>query len=310
MEHGGDHDALHECENRPVTIDTGTVTMPARDGHGRASSPVSVEAVESLTVTSSLSMRVRGERIDRNARCPLCHDRPMPTRIDTLAIDAADPARLARFWAAALDYAVTFDEPDEVAIEPRPGSPGLPLLFLQVPEPKTRQNRVHLDLGSAVDVARLTELGAHAIDVGQGDVPWTVLADPEGNELCVLEPRPEYEGLMLAAIVFPADDPGALARFWVAATGWELADEQTGIARLRAPGGQGPWLEFVAPAPPKTVKNRLHLDVAPFAGDDQAAEVERLRTLGAAEADVGQGEQTWVVLADPEGNEFCVLTPR
>ena len=58
------------------------------------------------------------------------------------------------------------------------------------------------------------------------------------------------------------------------------------------------------------VKNRMHPDVAPFADDDQAAEVTRLRQAGATDADIGQGEVSWVVLADPEGNEFCVLTPR
>jgi hypothetical protein len=57
-------------------------------------------------------------------------------------------------------------------------------------------------------------------------------------------------------------------------------------------------------------KNRVHVDVAPYAADDQSTEVARLRALGATDADIGQGEQTWVVLADPHGNEFCVLSPR
>ena len=61
---------------------------------------------------------------------------------------------------------------------------------------------------------------------------------------------------------------------------------------------------------PKVGKNRLHLDIAPPPGGDQEAEVERLTALGATRVDIGQGEVTWVVLADPDGNEFCVLTPR
>ena len=78
-----------------------------------------------------------------------------------------------------------------------------------------------------------------------------------------------------------------------------------------APGGAGPRLELVRVEDPKVVKNRWHLDVAPAAGDDQAAEVARLKALGATDADVGQGpDSTWVVLADPDGNEFCVLSPR
>jgi hypothetical protein len=72
-----------------------------------------------------------------------------------------------------------------------------------------------------------------------------------------------------------------------------------------------PYVEFVKAPGPKTVKNRIHLDVAPEKGDDQTAEVARLEALGARRADVGQGpEVTWVVLADPEGQEFCVLSPR
>ena len=74
---------------------------------------------------------------------------------------------------------------------------------------------------------------------------------------------------------------------------------------------RGPGLVFVPVAEGKQVKNRLHLDLAPRASDDQDAEVERLIGLGATRADVGQGHiRTWVVLADPEGNEFCVLSSR
>ena len=201
----------------------------------------------------------------------------MPTRLDVVVIDALDPAALARFWAAALGYEVTLEEPDEVAVEPPDGVAGLPLLFVSVPEPKAAKNRIHMDLGSSVDVQRLEALGAHRIDIGQGDVPWTVLADPEGNELCVLEPRDRYGELALAAIVVAARNPSALARFWAEAAGWELADDDPGLATLRAPDGRGPWLEFAAPENPKPVKNRIHLDVAPYPGDDQAAEVARLR---------------------------------
>lgn len=70
------------------------------------------------------------------------------------------------------------------------------------------------------------------------------------------------------------------------------------------------FITWGPPVPPKTGKNRLHLDVAPPLGEDQAAEVDRLVTLGARRIDIGQGDVTWVVMADPDGNEFCVLTPR
>jgi len=81
-------------------------------------------------------------------------------------------------------------------------------------------------------------------------------------------------------------------------------------AVLRSAQGVGPYLEFLRTPDVKTVKNRVHLDLRPYPGDDQAAEVSRLRALGATNIDVGQGDVSWTCLADPEGNEFDVLTPR
>jgi hypothetical protein len=81
-------------------------------------------------------------------------------------------------------------------------------------------------------------------------------------------------------------------------------------AGLRSAQGVGPYLEFIRSSDVKTVKNRVHLDLRAYPGDDQATEVARLLTLGATPADVGQGDVPWTVLADPEGNEFCLLTPR
>jgi hypothetical protein len=107
-------------------------------------------------------------------------------------------------------------------------------------------------------------------------------------------------------VVVDCRDQAALGRWWAEALGWEIDadDEET---ELRNPEG-GPTLLFLNVAEPKTVKNRLHLDVVP---DDQDAEVERLLSLGATRAEVGQsGDESWVVLADPEGNEFCVLSAR
>jgi len=93
----------------------------------------------------------------------------------------------------------------------------------------------------------------------------------------------------------------------------ELDDVVAGLNRIgfRAPDGTGPIISWGGPpVAPKTRKNRLHLDIAPPAGADQQAEVERLTALGAARVDIGQGDVSWVVMADPDGNEFCVLTPR
>ncbi|MCL8017040.1 VOC family protein [Streptomyces sp. AS02] len=105
-----------------------------------------------------------------------------------------------------------------------------------------------------------------------------------------------------------AADPVALGRWWAEALGWVVLNDSAEEYEIRPEKDRLPGLIF-APVPEgKTVKNRLHLDFRP---EDQDAEVSRLLALGARHADVGQtGEEGWVTLADPEGNEFCVLAPR
>ena len=163
----------------------------------------------------------------------------------------------------------------------------MPLVFVPVPEPKAGKNRVHLDLAStsvehqAALVGRLRDLGARPLDIGQGEVPWVVLADPEGNAFCVLEPRPVYAGTgPVAAILTDCADPAALAQFWAAAAGWPAAYAEEDICGLRSPAGTGPYLEFLRVPDRKSVKNRVHPDVAPYRGDDPAAEVSRLLRPG------------------------------
>jgi hypothetical protein len=124
------------------------------------------------------------------------------SKFTELEIDCADPAALARFWCAVLGYQVLDADEDVVSI----GSPEVPegkdrrgpvppvLVFARVPEGKTIKNRLHVDVNPTdqdqdAEVDRLLELGARRIDVGQGEVSWVVLADPEGNEFCVLASR-------------------------------------------------------------------------------------------------------------------------
>ena len=122
--------------------------------------------------------------------------RRMSIRIQCLCVDTADPAGLAKFWQDALGWRRTFAGDDEVVLEPPQGSPedgvAPDLLFLRVPEGKAAKNRLHLDLrpqDQAAEVTRLEGLGARRADVGQGaDVSWVVMADPDGNEFCVLRP--------------------------------------------------------------------------------------------------------------------------
>jgi predicted enzyme related to lactoylglutathione lyase len=242
----------------------------------------------------------------------------MSTRLVNVVVDAADPPALARFWRDLLGWQVSLEEPDEVDLQAPPDDGWrFDLVFVPVADPKTVQNRLHLDLASAsadqqmATLDRALDLGAKRVDIGQRNVPWVVLADPGGNEFCVLDPRPEYAHTgAVAAIVAAAADPAALAGFWSAASGWPVVRTGVEYASLRDPDGRGPWLELVRSAHPHEVKNRVHLDVAPYPDGSVAAETARLTALGATPADVGQGDLPWQVLADPEGNEFCILTPR
>ncbi|WP_349898391.1 VOC family protein [Parafrigoribacterium soli] len=109
-------------------------------------------------------------------------------------------------------------------------------------------------------------------------------------------------------VVIDCKDAPALGRWWADALGWDIVDEDEAGLEIRNPDRSSPTLFFGNVPEPKTVKDRLHLDFVP---DDQQVEVDRLISLGATRVDIGQtGEERWVVLADPEGNEFCILAAR
>jgi len=120
----------------------------------------------------------------------------VPLFVDWVTFDCHDPAGLGRFWAEALGYDVVDEADDEVLIAPRDGSKRR-LLFLRVAEVKSAKNRLHLDLRAEdqlVEVERLERLGATRVDIGQGDdVSWVVMADPEGNEFCLLRTMTDEE---------------------------------------------------------------------------------------------------------------------
>jgi hypothetical protein len=107
--------------------------------------------------------------------------------------------------------------------------------------------------------------------------------------------------------IVDAADPAGLGRWWADALGWVVVNDAADEYEIRPTADRLPGLLFVPVPERKMGKNRLHLDFRP---DDRDAEVERLLSLGAIRVDVGQGERSWVVLADPEGNEFCVLASR
>lgn len=112
---------------------------------------------------------------------------------------------------------------------------------------------------------------------------------------------------MWEQVIVHALDPESLGTWWAQALGWVVVHSSPNEFEIRPAPDQVPGIDFVRTAEPKQGKSRLHLDFRP---DDQAAEVRRLLAHGARRVDIGQGEQSWVVLADPEGNEFCILGQR
>ncbi len=236
--------------------------------------------------------------------------------LENLVFDAVDPRRLGRFWEAVVGGEPLTDEPTgyetRLAIE---GGPILDLCFQQVPEAPAEPVRLHLDLSGGVDqaeeVERLLGLGARVLDIGQGDVPWVVLADPEGNPCCVMEERASYVGTgPVAALPLSSADPDVDAAFWTWLTGWS---EVTGLAprQLRHPSGLGPLLELLPEAGPKpAAKNRLHLDVRLEEGEDPDATEAAIVERGGARLVADWGELPWRSYTDPSGNEFCVLPAR
>lgn len=115
----------------------------------------------------------------------------MASKLTEIVVDCSNPDRLAAFWREALGYEEGERDSESVYIRPRQQG-GLGILFARVPEGKTVKNRLHLDLrptdrNQGEEVERLRSLGATEVDVGQGDVSWVVMADPEGNEFCVLQ---------------------------------------------------------------------------------------------------------------------------
>jgi predicted enzyme related to lactoylglutathione lyase len=241
----------------------------------------------------------------------------MAARLVALCIDANDPLGLARFWSEALRWGIDGENSDDIGLVPTDGTT-FRIEFQAVPESKAGKNRIHFDLTTTSlddqdeSVSKLIELGARHIDVGQRpDEPHVVLADPEGNEFCVIEPENGFLACCGRLGALSCDGSREVGYFWSKALGWPLVwdqDEETAIRELDEAGAFITW--GGGPRIPKIGKNRLHLDIAPSAHDDQRAEVERLIGLGATEVDIGQGPVSWVVMADPDGNEFCVLSPR
>ncbi len=243
--------------------------------------------------------------------------------LENLVVDAVEPQQLGRFWEAALGAETLTDSPGifetRLTIE---GGPALDLCFQPVPDPPPHPRgdppRLHVDLAGgsaqAAVVKRLIVLGARHLDIGQGDgprgaPPWVVLADPEGNPLCVMEERPSYVDTgPIAALPLDSADPDRDAVFWSWLTGWT---DVPGLSprSLRHPSRRGPLLELCDEAGPKgPTKNRWHLDVRLETGDDADETAAAITARGGTELHPAWADQVpWRLYADPSGNEFCVL---
>jgi predicted enzyme related to lactoylglutathione lyase len=240
--------------------------------------------------------------------------------IHCITVDCAEPAKLSKFWGQALEgYS---DDASGVIVRSESGST---MYFQQVPEGKSAKNRVHLELAThdrEAQVRRLVLLGASVLgEFDQDARRWTVLADPEGNEFCIQSSTRESDRPRLVEIVFDSGRPTKTARFWEAALdGYAVRPyDDAEIARLAALGindylnddpnvavdsADGPGVFFQTVPEPKTVKNRVHIDIGVA---EVQPEVERLTALGATTVRAMQeGGMVWTVMTDPEGNEFCV----
>lgn len=220
---------------------------------------------------------------------------PLATYKD-LCIDAVDAPALGRFWAAVLGLELELlDDGDARLTGPTPRHT---VWVNTVPEPVTVKQRVHLDV-NAHRVDEVLALGASAVDLAS--YRWKVLRDPEGGEMCVFE-EVDLPDRRLLEVVIDAADPPALAAWWAQLLGAVAKDD---------PEGRWSWVEQIPAAPfehivlmpvqePKSVKNRVHLDV-------ETASVDGLVAAGARVLRAQDDEIGWTVMTDPDGNEFCAF---
>jgi hypothetical protein len=236
----------------------------------------------------------------------------MASHLFAVCFAANRPLRLARFWSGLLGWAPA----DGVTLVPSDDT-GFRIRFVATEEPKVGQNRAHFDLTSTSlqdqqrTVARALELGARHIDVGQRpEQGHVVLADPEGNEFCVIEPGNTFLAECGFIGALSCDGSQEVGYFWSAVLGWPLVWDQDQETAIRSPRG-GPKITWGGPPlMPRTGRDRVRFDLVPALDGHQQAEVERLLSLGAARIDTGRSEPGCVELADPDGNEFRVLPSR
>jgi len=216
-----------------------------------------------------------------------------------LCLDAGDPGVLGAFWAAALDLELHTQESGDTYLT---GPTKEHTIWVnRVPEPKTVKHRMHLDLNVG-SVDELTALGATVLDAES--FRWTLMADPEGGEFCAFVREGEISQRLYEIGIDTADSAEAahrIAAWWAEVLGARLVDDRGYSYVDRVPGAPYDSLDFAPVPEPKTVKNRIHLDVT-------TADVDDLVAAGATILRAKDDEIGWTVMADPDGNEFCAFT--
>ena len=216
-----------------------------------------------------------------------------------LCLDAHDPVLVGEFWAGVLGLELHRQEGGDTYLTGP--TPQHTIWVNRVPEPKTVKHRVHLDV-NAGSVAELEALGATVLDAES--FRWVLMADPEGGELCVFLREGPITQRLYEIVVDTGDSPEEahrLAAWWAEVLGGRLVDTERGFSYVdRVPGAPYDSLDFIPVPEPKTVKNRVHLDVT--TADLDALVAAGATVLRAQDADLG-----WTVLADPAGNEFCAF---
>ncbi|HWL35354.1 MAG TPA: VOC family protein [Frankiaceae bacterium] len=213
-----------------------------------------------------------------------------------LCIDAVDAAAMGRFWAAALRLDLQVDDDGDARLTGP--TPRHTVWLNTVPEPVTVKQRMHLDV-RADSIDDLVALGGVVVDAESFE-HWTVMKDVEGGELCVFATRAgKPAGLM--EIVVDTADASRICAWWAGVLGAEAHDHEDGYSYVEpVPGAPFESLVFVPVPEPKTVKNRIHIDVT-------TPDVQLLLDAGATLLRARDDEIRWNVLADPDGNEFCAF---
>jgi hypothetical protein len=234
--------------------------------------------------------------------------------LDGVDVDAQDPRRLADFWSELLGREAACGEGSDWCVLP-PEQPGLRLRFVPTDVPKTSQNRIHLDLTSAstaameASISRALRAGGRRADIGQGtEDPHEVLADPEGDELCIIEPENGFLRCTEAIGAVNCDGTHALGEFWSAALGWPLVWDQGEETAIQSPRGGAKITWSGTPLMPRHGKDRIRLALRVHDAAELRTAREHLVDLGARAA-LGDGdheETAPVEMTDPDGNPFVI----